>query len=469
MIRRIRRLALLIPCVAVAACGGSADDEQRVGLDPASGGVQPAGIGTVGPAPTGLCGIGPVNPGPGDVDASFGCSGYAKYIIDDVDVTVRALAVQPDDKIVAVGETYDPAMNHHDVWAARFTSAGALDTTFATGGVYTKSFVPFGGPTSAETVVIQSTGAIVMAGGYFSEDTGAVRTGFMLRLLANGTLDTTFATAGILTTTSGFTYGRSLKIQANGNLVLAADKCTAPSTNCQAVVARFSANGVAYNGFGMLGYLPTHYSGLAPSLGRAAAVSGDNVVIAGRTSAAGTETNVALGRFGPNTIDNSFGTNGYVQHDTWDTETANGITNHGTGFVTVVGGLHASQYYFTFVRVLSTGALDNAFGFLGRYNVSFDGYGAEGAGVVYTNGKIVGAGWAKNSANKSRMAVTRITGSGQIDNTFSTNGYTMLSAGGDEAAATAVAVQSTGRIIAGGWARPAGGKKRAVLVRIRHD
>lgn len=465
----IRRLALLVPCVAVAACGGSADDERRVGLDPASGSVQPAGIGTVGPAPSGLCGIGPVNPGPGDVDASFGCSGYAKYVIDDVDVTVRAIAVQPDDKIVAVGETYEPAMNHHNVWAARFTSGGELDTTFATGGVYTKSFVPFGGPTSAETVVIQSSGAIVMAGGYFSEDTGAVRTGFMLRLLANGTLDTTFATAGILTTTSGFTYGRSLKIQANGTLVLAADKCTGASTNCQAVVARFSANGVANNGFGMLGYMPTHYfSGGAPSLGRAAAVSGDNVVMAGRTTS-GTESNVAMGRFGPNTIDNSFGTNGYVQHDTWDIETANGLANHGTGYVAVVGGQQSGQFYFSFVRILSTGAADNAFGFLGRYNVNFDGYGAEGAGVVYTNNKIVAAGWAKNSAGKNRLAVTRITGAGAIDNTFNGNGYTMLSAGGDEAAATAVAVQSSGRIIAGGWARPAGGKKRAVLVRIRHD
>lgn len=465
----IRRLALLVPCVAVAACGGSVDDERRVTLDPASGSVQPAGIGTVGPAPTGLCGIGPANPGPGDLDASFGCSGLAKYVIDDVDVTVRAIAIQSDDKIVAVGETYEPAMNHHNVWAARFTSAGNLDTTFATGGVYTKSFVPFGGPTSAETVVIQSTGAIVMAGGYFSEDTGAVRTGFMLRLLANGTLDTTFATNGILTTTTGFTYGRSLKIQANGTLVLAADKCTAPSTNCQAVIARFSANGVANNGFGMQGYLPTNYfSGGAPSLGRSMAVSGDNAILAGRTTS-GTESNVAMGRFGPNTIDNSFGTNGYAQYDTWDIETANGLANQGTGYVAVVGGQQAGQFYFSFVRILSTGALDNAFGFLGRYNVNFDGYGAEGAGVVYTNNKIVAAGWAKNSAGKSRLAVTRISGAGVIDNTFNGNGYTMLSAGGDEAAATAVGVQSSGRIIAGGWARPAGGKKRAVLVRIRHD
>jgi len=456
-------------CVALAACGGSVDDERRVALDPASGAVQPAGIGTVGPTPTSFCGIGPANPGPGDIDATFGCSGLAKYVIDDVDVTVRALAVQSDDKIVAVGETYDPATNHHDVWAARFTSAGSLDTTFATAGVYTKSFVPYGGPTSAETVVIQSSGAIVMAGGYYSEGADGVRTGFMLRLLANGTLDTTFATAGILTTTTGFTYGQSLKIQANGNLVLAADKCNGASYQCVAVVARFSPNGVAYNGFGMQGYLPTNYNGLAPSVARAAAVSGDNVVIAGRTAAAGNESNVAMGRFGPNTIDNSFGTNGYVQYDTWDIETANGITNHGTGFVNVVGGLQASKYYFSFVRVLSTGALDNAFGFLGRYNVNFDGYGAEGAGVVYTNGKLVGAGWAKTSTGKSRLAVTRITGGGAIDNTFNGNGYTMLSAGGDEAAATAVAVQSSGRIIAGGWARPAGGKKRAVLVRIRHD
>jgi len=467
----LQRLALLVPCALVAACSGSVDDEPRVALDPASGGVQPAAIGPGpgNPTPTNPCLTIPVLLGPGSVDPTFGCAGYAKYVIDDIDVEVHGLAVQPDDKIVAVGHTYDPSMNHHNVWAARFTSSGALDTTFATGGVYTKSFVPFGGPSSAETVVVQSTGAIVMAGGYFSEDqAGAARTGFMLRLLPNGTLDTTFATGGILTTTS-FTYGRSLKIQSNGSLVLAGERCTGSSVDCVAVVARFDGTTGAGNwGFGMMGYLPHVFNGTPPAIARGAAVSGNNVVVAGRTSTpGGSEVDVGLARFGPNGIDNSYGTNGYIRHDILDVETAYDITNLGTGHISVVSGTFApATPYFMFFRTLSNGNSDSSFGFAGRYNVPFQGYGAFGAALVYTNGKIVGVGSANTSAGKRRLAVTRINTNATLDTTFSGDGYTMLSAGGDEAVANAVVVQSTGRIIAGGWARPAGGKNRAVLVRI---
>ena len=435
--------------------------------------MQPAAIGTVGPGPgnptpTNPCLVIPVVQGPGSVDSSFGCAGYAKYALDGFDVTVKALAVQPDDKIVAVGQTYEPAMNHHNVWAARFTSDGALDTTFATGGVYTKSFVPFGGPTSAETVVIQSTGAIVKAGGYFSEDgAGAARTGFMLRLLANGTLDPTFATGGILTTTS-FTYGRSLKIQSNGSLVLAGEKCTSSSVNCVAVVARFDGTtGAGASGFGMMGYLTHNFNGGSPAIARGAAVSGNNVVVAGRTTN-GTEVDAGLGRFGPNGVDFSYGTSGYIRHDTFDNETAYDITNHGTGHVSVVSGSESGTNYFMFLRTLANGTSDASFGFAGRFGVNFLGYGAFGAALVYTNGKIVGVGSANTSTGKSRLAVTRINNNATLDTTFSTDGYTMLTAGGDQAAATSVAVQSTGRIIAGGWTRPAGGMMRAVLVRIRN-
>ena len=471
----IRRLALLVPCVAVAACGGSADDDQRVALDPASNGVQPAALATAGPGPgdptpTNPCLVSPIFPGAGSVDTSFGCAGYAKYSIDGVDVTVRGLAVQPDDKIVAVGMTYNPSMNHHDVWAARFTSSGALDTTFATGGVYTKSFVPFGGPSSAETVAIQSSGAIVMAGGYFSEDqAGAARTGFVLRLLPNGTLDPTFATGGILTTTS-FTYGRSLKIQSNGSLVLAADRCTTSSTNCVGIVARFDGTtGAGSSGFGMMGYLSHNFNGESPASARGAAVSGNNVVVVGRTKA-GSGTDAGLARFNLNGVDIAYGTSGYIRHDTLQNETAYDIANVGTGHISVVSGTETppSSDYFMFLRTQANGNIDSSFGFVGRVNVSFQGYGAFGSALVYTGGKIVGVGSANTSAGKSRLAVTRINTNGGLDTTFSSDGYTMLAAGGDEAAATSVVVQSTGRIIAGGWTRPAGGTNRAVLVRIRN-
>jgi len=472
----IRRIALLVPCVALAACGGEVADDDRVVAVAQDGVVQPEAWAPASPGPTPFnpcLVLTPAFPPPaaGDVDTSFGCAGVTTYAKAGIDITVKAIAVQTDDKIVAVGEALDGGNNHREVWVARFTSAGVLDTTFATGGVFTRSFVPFGGPTSGEAVVVQPSGAIVVGGGFWSEDTpGAVRTGFFLRLLAGGTLDPAFGTAGVVETT-GMSYVRALRLQTNGSIVAAGDKCAAASFDCVAAVGRLSGvDGIPDAAFGTGGFATTNYGASAPSIGRGAAVSGNDVVIAGRTTS-GSETNAGLARYGATGLASSFGTGGLATYDTSDTETANGIAGIGTGFVFVESMTQSANTYFQLVRIGSTGALTSSFGIGGKVAVTFAGYGAQGYGVVVTPGnKIVAVGSARTSAGRDRIAITRLHSNGTLDTAFSDDGHTMLAGGGVDAMAYAVALQSTGKIVAAGWTRPsAGAVKRAVLVRVRSE
>jgi uncharacterized delta-60 repeat protein len=469
-----RSVALLIPFALLVACGGeSGTDAVVTSYEP---GVHPLAPPTPGPTPFPTCNIlTPAIPPPaaGDMDAGFGCGGIASYADATLDIPVRAIAVQADDKIIAVGETYNTQSNHHNVWAARFTSNGKLDTTFATAGIYTKNFTGgVGGATSAHAVVVQPSGAIVIGGGWYSEDPGAGRKAFLVRLLADGTPDASFGTAGLVETTA-MTTVLALNLQTNGNLVAAGEKCVHPMNQpetCNAAVGRFSGvDGAVDVAFGTAGFTTTNYGGSAPSIAYAAAANGNDVVVAGRAKT-GSEDDVGLARYGATGLDATFGVGGTLKYDAADTEAARAIVKSGTGYVFAESFNVSGSEYFLLTRIQSNGAANPNFGFNGRFFVMFAGYGAQASALAMTaNSQIIAVGSARTSTNHNRMAVARVNGLGGLDNSFSDDGSLMISAGGEESVGNAVALQSTGRIVIGGWAQSSGGKKRAVLARVRDN
>lgn len=101
--------------------------------------------------------------------------------------TVRALAIQPDGRILAGGE-FTQVAGQADNYIVRFNTNGALDTTFNAGSgtdgtVYDINYV------LASTN--STSGDSVYVGGSFTSFNGTHRLGFA-RLYADGTVDTTF-------------------------------------------------------------------------------------------------------------------------------------------------------------------------------------------------------------------------------------------------------------------------------------
>jgi uncharacterized delta-60 repeat protein len=94
-------------------------------------------------------------------------------------------ALQPDGKVVAVGQTYTNGKLLPTVFRA--LAGGALDTTFADKGVlqYTTAW-------NAQSVMLDPSGAIVVGG----SSAGKL---IVLRLLANGSPDSSFGTGGVYT------------------------------------------------------------------------------------------------------------------------------------------------------------------------------------------------------------------------------------------------------------------------------
>lgn len=163
----------------------------------------------------------------GSLDATFGASGTAASV-----GSASALLLQSDGKIVVAGgltskTNAPPAANHVGFGIIRYTSNGAIDKTFGSGGVAIADFGANAPLSGAFALAIQSNGEIVAAG---AAAQGALNLSFdsafaLARFTSTGQLDSSFGSGGLVTTTivSGgsnvFSDVTGLAIQSDGKIV----------------------------------------------------------------------------------------------------------------------------------------------------------------------------------------------------------------------------------------------------------
>jgi len=151
----------------------------------------------------------------GFLDASFGAGGTATTDIGGLD-SLRAIALQPDGRIIVVGQTTvlgeQPWRN--DFALARYGVDGTLDPTFGSGGIVTTDV---GDADELLAVAVDADGRIVAAG-----TTGKPGAAYALaRYAADGTLDATFGDGGIVTTDVGLTaFPSAIAIQPDGGILV---------------------------------------------------------------------------------------------------------------------------------------------------------------------------------------------------------------------------------------------------------
>jgi uncharacterized delta-60 repeat protein len=145
----------------------------------------------------------------GTLDPTFGSAGKRVVDFGGDDESVYGAALQPDGRIVLAGDSrLQPAV-------ARLKANGALDTTFDGDGKKTFSWGALG---RATAVVVAPNGKILL-GGFSGPEGGNIQ---VARLKANGALDTTFATGGIATIDfGGDDFGEAMVRQADGRIVVA--------------------------------------------------------------------------------------------------------------------------------------------------------------------------------------------------------------------------------------------------------
>jgi uncharacterized delta-60 repeat protein len=145
----------------------------------------------------------------GIIDSSFGNNGVYTLNINDNDDYGSASVVQPDGKIITVG--YSEGTNT-DIIVFRLNTDGNLDNSFATNGVFTYD----SGSNDKATRVKILTDNRILIGGTIAEDFG------ILKLLNNGTFDSSFGNSGITTTSFGSIRDEmnDMEVQNDGKILI---------------------------------------------------------------------------------------------------------------------------------------------------------------------------------------------------------------------------------------------------------
>jgi uncharacterized delta-60 repeat protein len=232
---------------------------------------------------------------PGDLTTSFDGDGIAQL---SSNTRLFGGAVQPDGKLVAVGEQTDAGGSHALV--ARFTTTGALDRSFSGDGLFLG-----GAGTTARGVAVQGTN-IVVAGSLTGGGGGMLA----IRLKANGSADHSFSGDGVATALVG-RGGEAHAVAIQGTkIVLAGGGRLADQSDAFARVAlaRFNPNGSPDGSFGQGGAVVQDFGRL--SLANSVAVQGQKIVIGGQQRNNLQTTNLLAARFNNDgTPDGGFGGN----------------------------------------------------------------------------------------------------------------------------------------------------------------
>ena len=296
----------------------------------------------------------------GQLDISFGINGEAVVNLGGQDALLNDMKLQSDNKIVAVGYWKD-STNRSDFVVVRLNANGSLDTSFNGTGKLTIAFGT--GEDVAESVVLQPDGKIVVAGYSF---TGAYRDFAVARINSNGTLDTTFSEDGKVTTDllGNDDYAKAIAINKDGKIGVAG--YSYGSSAADFAIVRYNANGS----------LDTTFSGdgkLVITLGAnndnaiAIAFQNDNKIVVGGTyfSSNSARDDFAIVRLNVNgSLDTSFNGDGIFSTSIGtsdDTPRAMKLQNDGK--ILLVGDVRSGSYTdIGLIRVTTSGNLDTTFG-----------------------------------------------------------------------------------------------------------
>ncbi|MEY2562484.1 MAG: hypothetical protein QOH88_677 [Verrucomicrobiota bacterium] len=397
----------------------------------------------------------------GALDSTFGGGGKVGIDFALNDETITRVVVQPDGKIIAAGRfnsqiringAQDPNFE-----LARYNTDGTLDQTFGVGGVVTTDFGTHGDDFS-NAIALQPDGRIIVVGqvgANFSQLPSADTAFGIARYNPNGSPDSSFDGDGLVTTDFGSTHdsAAAVAVQSDGKIVVAG------SAGSDFAVARYNSNGTLdVAGFGSSGKLTTDFNNSFDVVRSMVIQPDGKIVVAGSAG-----DDFALARYNPNgTLDTvGFGIGGKVTTDFFGaSDSSADLIIQPDGKLVAAGTAsnpNTGSNDFALARYNTNGTLDaGGFGSGGKVTTDLGGYDTIGGLALQGDGGLLVAGLffplGGNSRPTAYFALARYSASGNIDSNFGVNGMVTTDFFGIDNQATAVALQSDGRIIVGGFA-----------------
>ncbi|MEO7254722.1 MAG: hypothetical protein ABIZ64_10850 [Casimicrobium sp.] len=396
---------------------------------------------------------------PGFYDPTFNSNGISMRDIGPGNDGARAVALQPDGKIVAVGGCSKTAGAGARNWCVtRFTTIGGLDSGFGTGGI-----VQISGASDqyASGVAIAPDDSIVV--------TGTCQQQFCAyRLSPSGGVYNNFGSGGagraVFTPPGIVVDARSMALQTDGRIIVGG-QCYNSALLESICLVRFNADGSVDSSFSNVaggGVQFGFFSGQIYRLGALAVQSDSKVIYAGSLNIG--QYNYVRGRLNTNgSLDGSWQT-GVLAPPGTTTNVANSVALQADGKALLGGYCTISSVTrFCVARVLaSDGSLDASYGVNGFYvaPVTVLGGGTGVSIIVQPDGKAILSGtWSSN------FGALRLNEDGTLDTTWANTGYTYGNINnGDQLYASAL--QRDGKLVWAGQCTLTGGDQQLCVQRV---
>jgi uncharacterized delta-60 repeat protein len=410
----------------------------------------------------------------GVLDSTFGNGGIVTTSVsiaanpDNVNQYARSMVIQPDGKIIVVGDG-DPGC----YYIARYNADGSLDTDFGIDGeIITNN--------PSKAVALQSDGKILVAGTWTNG--GAVSGDFsIVRYNPDGTLDLSFGSGGKVLTdiaSNSVDTVSAITVQADGKILLSGASSGSGS------LVRYNADGSLDTGFASQGklvtstcasiyFLSVQSSGAIVACGGthllhyaadgtlqsdstltidfvvdAVSIQSDGkIVTAGYKLVNGSPNCFALARYNTDgSLDTTFDGDGEVTTSFAGVTLANSLVIQSDGKIIAAG---MANGYFALARYNTDGSLDTGFDGDGKLTLWVAPYSSNAANAlaIQSDGKIVAAGYAGPSS--ADFALARFNTDGSLDNSFDSDGKVVTSFGSNDSAFSS-AIQSDGKIVVAG-------------------
>ncbi|MBK8259624.1 MAG: hypothetical protein IPK82_44080 [Polyangiaceae bacterium] len=322
--------------------------------------------------------------------------------------------------------------NPDAVQVARFLANGTLDSTYGTAGIATLS----PGFTEWEVPLVPLAGGPVIAVGMRGDFNTHVGPMGAVRLNESGAADSTFAGgAGTLLRESHAAPDSAIRshLQADGSIVTVGVSNGFPSLK-QPTLTRHLNDGSLDPSFGDAGWVSTSVMNLRDSTG----LSDGSVVVAA--------VDFSLQKFkSDGAVDTTYGTAGTANlvAALGNNPRVTRITRDASNRVLAVGANMSNASII--VRVAANGSLDTSFNGTGLVALSIQTLADFTAVLSASSGAVMAAGPANNSTD---IVVVRVLNDGTPDSTFGTAGQVIV---GPYFEARAIAEQPSGKILVAGY------------------
>ena len=344
------------------------------------------------------------------LDATFGNSGFiasdfagstSDYVYDAVE--------QPDGKILVSGRAYQRDEGGWNFALSRYLADGSVDTDFGDGGTV---LTDLGSSDYAQSIAVQQ-----LAGDDFRILlTGYSGNRFAIAAYTDtGNLDTSFSSGGkFVLDLPGVRFETlyDVSVQPDGK-VIAAGRGYSSSNNYDFTVVRLDADGSLDTSFGGDGIVTTNFGAASHDYGYHVAYHDGKLIVAGQAA-----NNFGVARYNADgTLDSSFGGDGLVTTDlAGSSDNVEGLLVQEDGKIVVGGygnnGSNSSD--FALVRYNVDGSIDTSFGDQdGIVLTNINGYDRVTSMTTDAEGRILLGGYSGGS-----QVVVRYDADGNLDGDF---------------------------------------------------